>query len=287
MASHYIKCLKLDTTYLDGIQNFNLDPGVALALLSGDSAPYNTYATIDRIRPVLPFSSVHVAEHHTLFGIDGYEISANPLEAWCVDADHATTRKATGEKINITKGLVIPRSLSAGLAPPAIITYAAIIGGEDGAAAYAVTSAQTVPTAADLSEAFRAGDCEINSSSVGPIVSWNIDFGFEISYDWDLGQGVWPVMVSIDRHNPVITIRTKMPTALATVSVDGSALLVTCKLLKCAAGGGLAGANDLTFSTHENFITVTALGGSTGDKAETEIRAECLYDGANAPITVA
>jgi len=285
MSLHFIQALKLNTTTLDGMQEQEIDPGIEEFLASGDSRAFNTLATINRQWPKVPFTTLKIANAMTLFGIDGYEISANPLECYTVEADHAATRKTTGEKINVTAGIVVPTQLSVKNEPGATLAYTAFGGAEDGTIPFAATSAQTVPIGLDIDELFRAGDVTINSVSVGPVSGYTIDFGIEVEVQID-PTTAFPTLVYIKKHAPKITILSQKATSLVQMGVSGNDDLVSLSLLKCESAGTIAATGHKTFATHKNFVRVGKLGGSHNEPAETEIVVDCLYDGTNAPITV-
>jgi len=282
---HFVQALKLDTATLGGIQALAVNPGIEPFLVQADSKPSAQMAGIDTQKPMLPFMSAHIGVLNTLFGIDGYHVNTKPLEAYTVLGAQGAGRAATGEKINITEAIVVPRTLSAAIRPPATISYDVAMCEADGTVPFSVTSGQTVPTPT-VSEAFRAGDVTVAASSVGPITSWSIDFGIQLVYDIDPATG-FPKMVSIQRHNPRISIETKKPGALVQLGVSGTDDVVSLTLLKAAHGAAFAGSGDLTLACTKNFVYVEELGGQDGDDgAITRINVICVWDGTNAPITV-
>ena len=284
---HQITALKQSTTVIDGIVNGSISPGLELFLGRSDSLKYATAVAIAQQRPAAQFGSLKIAAMNTLFGIDGQAISATPLDFYTVVRTTGGSFLTTGEKISVNKGIIVPRTLSVRQGTPAVITYAVIMGGTAAdAAPFSTLSAQTAPVGMTVDEAFFLGAVTKGSGDLLEIVGWDIDFGFQIDVQMCDGWQ-FPACVAWSVQQPTIRILSQESTALVAVTVDGDDDTVTLKLLKFLEGGFRAGTGDLTFSTHENIMHVESLGGNSGDDAETAIVVVPVFDGTNAPITVA
>jgi len=286
MGAHTIACLKRGETLIDGIQESGVSPGLTHFLIGGDNSAYNRMVSINEQRPTARFTTVKVAAAITALGLTGLAIGATPLEIWFNDFDNEGSRKTTGEKINVTGGIVAPRTLDAEQGAIARIAYELVMAESDGTVPFTATSAQTVPTGADVDESFRLGDVTVYGASIGPVLGVSIDWGFVIKTIMG-NDSIFPVLVAIEHVQPRITIRTLKPEALVAVGASGTDDLWEIELLANEQGGGLAGVGDKVFSTHLNHSHVESLSGTYRGEAVTTIMVEPIFDGTNAPITVA
>jgi len=286
MATHLITALKQGATVIDGIVDSRINPGIELFIAGADSQKYNHYLCVNEARPVASFTTLKIAAAITQFGIDGAAISATPLDLYTVDSEAAGSRGSTGEKVSITKGLIVPRQLVAVQGQWATITYDVFMGGTTAdAAPFAVTSDQTSPTGIALDELFTLGEVKLNSADIGPCQNYTLDFGFAVDQVMADGK-VYPVQVYWRVQQPIITATTLLPEALATITVPGTSNTMTFQLQKCLEGGTRAGSGHKTFTTNENYVHVETFGGSHNDLAHTEINCVPCCDGTNAPIVV-
>lgn len=281
--SHYITALKLGATLIDGIQDSDIDPGIEHSLHKSDGMAWNTMVVLDASDPKISFASKKIDALLSVFGLDGYKISATPLDAYTIGADLGGSLLTTGEKISMTSGVVVPMRLSASQKPGATLQYQAFGAKSDGAAPWTVTSAQTAPTGMLLDELFRSGDVTIGGASIGPVAGFDIAWTNVVPQD--RGDGMFPMMVNVETLQPVITVRSRKVTAAAQVTLAGSASVMVLNLLECTAGTGLSAAGPV-LTTHLNAVFVSKLSGSQTDKAVTEITCVPVYDGTNSPITI-
>ena len=286
MSSHFISALKLATSTIDGIVDSSVEPNIETILAGGDSLQWNTWASIESHRPQARFTTVKIGNAITTLGLAALAITESPLEIYTVLATHKGDRAATGDKINVTDAIVVPMTLEAAIGGAPTLSYGVFMGKEDGTAPYAVTTAQTIPTGLTVDELWRIGDVDVNSSSIGPVIGWTIDFGYQVEQDID-PESLYPTLVIVKLGQPRITIRTKSPTAIDDITLAGSSNVVALTLQARTIGGGIAATGHKVFSTHQNVVHVNSLGGSHGERAITEITCEPVFDGTNNPVTVA
>ena len=284
---HYITAMKQGAVTIKSLVSSRLSPGVQLLLAGADSQVWNTFASVGRQQPAAGFTGIEINNLINQFGIAGQAIDATALDLYTVYAAAGGTRAANGEKFSISKGIIVPGRLDAAQAQIATLGYDIFMGGTAAdAAPFAVASNQAVPTGLAVAEKFVMGPATINAVARGDIISIGVEFGFQVVQD-DSDGDVFPVLVCIDKQEPIIRLRSKEPIALAQIGISGTNDVVTFKLLKQAEGGSRAGAGDLTFTVNEGMTVVEELSGQTNDGAMTEIVVTPTYDGANAPIVVA
>lgn len=286
MGTELIQCLQLNSTKYDGIVDMRFDPGLDVQKEGSDSNPRAQIATAIPKRPRLEWTTKKVSAHNTLFGIDGYAVSANALEAYGVTAAAGSSpRGTTGNKINVTNGVVVPMRLTADMTT-AQIAYACYCGGIGaGTVPYTVTTGQTVPTGPTLSEAFALGAITRAGSAIGGVTSCNIDFGFAVTQQMDPGKE-YPVLVYILTHEPVISIGAMDDSLLNALTPAGSGDAIVITLKKKAAAGAYSGSGDITLTTNLEYVAMSNWAGTHNNPAEASVDVHCLWDTVNAPIVV-
>jgi len=286
MAFYKLWAAKRASTVIRGITDLSVQGGQNLAVVASDGSPFRSLAAILEARPVFRFTTLEVDALLTLTGATGLAIGASPLELyWAAITDEGTVA-ATGLKVTISKGMILPGVLSADQGGLARITVEVVGGGTGDASPVAYASGQTVPTADELTEFFTVGSFTVNSSEVTAVQSAQVDFG--ISAQQHMGDGkVYPQAMSVDAYNPTMRIVTENAAIAATYGIAGDDRTVSLVFRKLDNCGTLAGSGDLTITTDKSLVYLAEQSGSQGDKAKTTLVVQAVkLDGSTHPITI-
>jgi len=286
MSGHFVQALRLNTTptpaVIDGVLDQTIDPGHDVETFYSDGQALPTMACVAAILSRLGFTSLKISTLNSLFGVSGYEIDSVSLDAFTVNAS-ATGRGSSGEMFTVSKGVVVPTRLVATQRPGATINYSIVAGGSSGAAPLSVTSGQAVPAVTAANEVYRLIGATLNGSSLGTLLSCEVDFGFDVRQE--IGEAEYPNLVHVARRAPRILLKTRKPGALSQVTLTGSSHAVVVTLGKCTLGG-LLSANTLTLTTYAQIVTPGTLQGDQAGLASNDILVQPLYDGTHAPIVI-
>jgi len=285
--SFSLAALKSDTTVLGGIKSSSVSPGLQMMLEGGSGQVYKSYGAVDRLAPVAEFSSININALLAFCGVAGLAINATPLELYFVEDEEFVSRKTTGVKMTLSKGVLFPRSVSGPAIGPATITYGIALGGFAGAAPFSIGIDQEVPTGANVPviEMFKGGPLTINEVDAGPVEDGAIDFNFTIREIFGSGA-VYSQRIHIEDISPRMRFTVLDAETLNTVGLTGSNLLVTWTLLACTRDGGRTGSGDIVFSTHQNNVRVEGISGAHGGGVSSTLIVDASWDGTNTPITV-
>ena len=285
MTTNRVAACASSATVLDGVQDSRLSSGMSQILLGADGSPYNNWASVDRLAPVLSLTVVKIQQWLTFCGLAGLAISTTPFDFDFVEDDPGATRKTTGLKGSISKGIIVPTRISAGAGGAATISYDVHAGGAAaGVAPVAFTAAQTVPTLSGVDEAFRMGPVTLNAVDLGIVTDWSIDLGFRI--DPVYGSNSYPLQVNIAQVDPTITVTLTDMAQLASTGFVGTDDLVTLTLLACAQSATVAGTGDIVFETNQNHAYIQGGGASHPGQGSVQLVVKPTYDGTNLPVAI-
>jgi hypothetical protein len=283
MAVHKIAAIKYNTTVLPATGSIN--PGISEFMDGPESQLYNRLVAVNRYMPVARFTVRDVAAGLAIVGASGLQINAVPLELYSISGADGAKLATTGQKWNMTKGIVVPSELVLQDGAFAELAYEASLGSSAGTAPYSVTAAQTVP-AVTYNAAYTQGAVTLNGSDIGPVQSTRIAFGWVIRQIFGDGKA-WPLLVYGPRMQPVITIETLSDAVAALVDVTGTtnAISIVCQRLGTVSR---AGSGDLTITCSQQLVTLDSVAGSRDGEARTIIRCTpSSDDGSEVPITIA
>lgn len=289
-------CVALDATQINQIQSSQIDPGVETVLFGGDGKVDNQYAAAMFQQPTLRFTTTAIARALTAAGISGVAIGASPAvaDAWFQQAAAGGTR-VTGlnsTRLRMTKGLLVPRAITATDRQIASISYELAAVSADGTTSpLAVTLSQTMPTLSAADQAFTVGSASLNGTAIGDVKSLSIDFGLQLMIEGGGGEA-YPTFVAIQRRAPKIRLRTlnlDLASGLGQVVAQGGSDSVFY-LRKLAEGGtrvANATAEHISFSVDDGLITLQTVGGENEDQPQMlELLIEPTWDGTNDVIAV-
>ena len=257
---------------IDQISDFSVDTAVQEALLTADGQVDPTFVAVGTQQPRLSFttSALHVVLNKC--GIGGLKITADAdedgLEAWFQKLDEGGTRAAGASHIKLTikEGQVLPRTIDAGLTPPATLTLDAIATYDGTNAPILIADSQNLEGSPTVDEVFVAGQVDINGTTLEGVQNITIDFGLaELVLTAD-GQ-VWPTFSAIGTRAPSITITTTDVVSLVTFGLTGAAQGATDSLIylrKVDQGGTRVADNvaeHISFSIDEGRIEVSNTSG--------------------------
>lgn len=278
--------IKQNTTVIDGIVESSVDPAVTEFIFGTDGNTYNAFAAVNEAKPVARFTGIKIAEILTLVGSDFYaDADTYALDMWLKEADAFATHAATGPKISITKGLIVPRTLSAEQGREARIECEVVMGGNEGNAPWTYTADQSYPTGDDMDELFTIGGVTVNDVAVNDVQQSQVDFGLAAQVVMADGL-VYPTLVYVQGYDPTITFRTLNLDLMSTLGIAGANNSCAVTYLKCAEGGVRAGSGDQTVTANQARVTARQISASHRQNAMLEVTVTPTYNGTNAPLVV-
>ena len=278
---------------LDQVSDWNFGAGLRHALLSGDGSVDPTFVTVGVQEPSISFTTTAIATALAACGLDGLAIaSANALVAWLQKCTEGGTRTAGANHIKavMNKGILVPRSINANQ-EGATISFDAVATYDGTNAPFVLTGSQSLTGTAAVSEAFVAGPCVINGTTINGVVNITIDFGLQVRAIAGDGHP-WPTYCTIIGRQPRITITTPDVTVLTTFGLNGVAQSATDSVIylrKCDEGGTRVAdvtAEHISFSIDQGHIFTNSIRAPQGSEAMAELVIVPTYDGSNAIIAI-
>lgn len=268
MASHKIVATSLSTTTL-AVTDGTFDPQTEQDVEGHGGSPLQGISSIRRHRPMAQLTFRDVGAALSLFGVSGYEISANDLEFWTAKRDSGGALKTTGNKIAFTSGLVVPTGLTAAHGELASIEYTAY-GAASGSKPYSISLDGSVPDMSSVVTAlWTLGPGTLNAADIGPLQNLNVDFSPQVQHEE--GDGViWPQAVYIDQWEITATVESEDPDLATDVDV-GNENAITVQLSK-KDGTGIASSGHRTVAFDQSLTTLDQVQGDSRSNATTTLR---------------
>jgi len=301
MDRHVLYAVNIDTVdagdvFIDQISDFNVSPQISKRLTGADGAVFNTHAAVRNQEPRLTFTTSKLATVLAKIGIQGLPISSDAdepgLEAFLQKTVEGGTRASGAEhqKLTIKKGIIVPRTLNAGL-DGADLDLEAIATWDGTNDPIIVADNQALTGTPSVSELFCVGPAYINGASLEGIQNISIDFGIQVTLRYHQGD-VWPHWSGIMLIQPVITITTDDALTLSTFGLSGTAQGETNSViyLRKTQKNGTRVANDvaehISFTVDDGHISVDNVRGPHGSILASVVRIDPIYDGTNDPIVI-
>jgi hypothetical protein len=222
------------------------------------------------------------------FGIGGAAVTG--LDAYIQQLTKYGTREATGTKVAIAQGMMIPKSLSASQGSGAELSLEMHVTSTDGSTApITVTAGQAVPAGAVVGEKYTVGPVKINGTLID-CESMSLDFGIKLQVDAS-GGAVYPTFISIMGREPSFKISVKDydQLMLAVAGVAQGATPSVVYLRKLAAGGTRvadATAQHISFTIYSGLLELGNAGADHGSMAKSDLTITPIIDATHAIVVV-
>ncbi len=241
--------LEIDTgtkSYIQGIQDQGLDPGLQELLEGGSGSNYNSFGAIAKGAPSADITSTDIKAVLDLTGATGMPIDEDHLVTMynmrrLNGAAQADDDSGLHQSALFSQGIMIPRTLSADHQGTAKITLSilAIKAGEVDPIVYTHNANLPAGVKPGVSDLYTMGPIKLNTTLLDGSKTVSIDFGITAEPDSSDGD-IYPSFVSIGKVQPTITATTQHIDLAGTLTMAGKyyvASHVICYLRKRAEGG--------------------------------------------------
>lgn len=269
----------------------NIPSNLEQMILGGGGAIDPTFVAVKEQRPSFEFTTNAIAVALGLAGIDGIAIAPAALFKGFLQATTEGGGRPGGsahQLVTITKGILVPRQLSAQGTDDAKLTMEAVAAWDGTNDPIKFTASSALVGDATATEAFVCGPVVLNGVTIEGILSITIDFGLTFLAPISSGE-IYPRFITINQRRPVITIETSNASLGATYGLSGVPQDATDSLVyfrKVLEGGGrvpIATTQHISFGVDEGIFFIESIPASDGDFARTRITFTPSFDG-TAPI---
>ncbi len=282
---------------LDQVQNFECSPAIAKTVQASDGAVDPTYVAVMSQSPRITFGSTALATILGSCGISGAVIDADGtypgLVCWFQKMAEGGVRASGSNHLKLTakEGILVPRSISAGMDGPATMTLEAVLTYDGTNDPIVIADSQALSGSPAVGELFTVGPVSINGTTLEGIQSIEIDFGIQVTVQGGDGQ-VWPTYCAIMSRGPSIRVRTTDVSSLSTFGLTGTAQGATDSVVylrKVDEGGTRVAdgtAQHLSFTVDEGHISVEGANVSQDGAAMADVTITPTYDGTAAIMVI-
>lgn len=225
------------------VQSWSPSPNITPLFLKGAGELQPTWLGQDVLAPVISFTTTEIATVLASLTLKGRKIDGTGVACYLKQLDEGGTRKtgANHMKLNVTEGMIIPRTISATDGGGAATLTCDIVTTYDGTnLPIVVSDSQSISATPTADEAYTAGPVNVNGTALSGVQSTNIDCGNqEVVLKGD-GE-ISPTFVALMSHAPSATVVTAKTSILATLGIDGAVQSGTDSIIylrKMAEGGG-------------------------------------------------
>jgi hypothetical protein len=289
--------VELDTTMLSGITAYNLGTGTVSANETNSGNVYPEYPFLRGQKPVGSITTVQIARALDNCGLTGTSIAglAAGLKFYLnKHADGSTrTAGAAHNKYTMTKGLIVPTSLTCDHQGDATLSFDVVIAYDGSNDPIVLAINQSLPAGQLDDQRFTLGPVTLESVLLTQVQQFTITFGVEaVSEGAD--SDLWDQYSHIRTIKPSLSLTGSDPNWLAAAKVPLTGLKVThantkIYLRKWAIGSTFVAngtAQHIKF-TAEGLATIdSALDVSGDDSSSTTLTMPLHYDGTNAPLVI-
>ena len=275
--------VQLGETLLSGITTYDVDPGVATAVVRGDARVDPGFAAVLHQSPVLSFGTTAIAQMLGVTGLGGLGILDDGFARFYLQRlQQGGTRAATGRAMVVQAGIVVPRALTAsqgGVASMAAEVFAISL---DGAVApILVEDEVTVPAPGALARQFTVGPVVFGETArVNGVTRTTIDPGLAVVVRGDEGQA-YDSFAAIRSRGISLTVRATDLDQIPASDGTNNAFVGTGPLTVYLRGlrrNGLPYADDeaqhVGLTLHDCLVYVRSVGGDEDEEQELEMTVE-------------
>lgn len=289
--------VEFDATRLDGIVGIGGPLATAIARQLTDGDVYPSFQAIVGQDPSFDFRSLSIAAALDQCGLTGTAISGlsagfNLYAQKRVEGD-ARAGTLAHRKYGMTKGMVVPTSITVEDQGDAEIGYSVVPVYDGSNDIVAITDSITLPAVAGNSERFTIGKTTLGNILLDHIKSWTLNFNISLS----VGRGdsdIWSTMVTLSNAAPSLSLRgvniewlksDKIPL----LGLIGTHANTAFYLRKRAQGNSFVADNvaeHIKF-TGDGLITIgTPYEGSGSDVLVADLEMVFRDDGSNLPVVI-
>ena len=273
-------------TMIDQVSSFGVDSGLEQFLLLADGGVDPTYSAVKGLVPKISFSTHAVAAALAVAGMNAASVTAASFFFQKLAEGGTRASGSSHLKLALTKGMIFPRSLSAGHAEPAELSYEVLCLTDGGGVPVTISKNQALTGSPVVDQLYVAGPVKINGTLLAGVQSIKIDFGIkEVVLGGD-GE-VYPSFAAIMTRAPKITIELLDLDILADLTIAGAAQGATDTVIylrKVEAGGTRvadATAEHISFSIDAGHIGIGNSGAKPGGPATVSLEITPIFDGTN------
>ncbi len=281
----------INGTLLDQLTDFSVDSGLEQFILNVDGGVDPMFSAIKSLMPKVDLTTNAIATALGLAGMNAASITSASFFFQQL-ADGGTRQSGSNHlRIDATKGMIFPRTLSAGHNEPAELSYEILCLSDSGGAPLTATKNQALSGSPSVDQLYVVGPVNINGTTLSGVQSIKIDFGINEKVLGSDGE-VYPSFAGIMTREPKITIVSFDMDQLADLGIDGDAQGATDSvfyLRKVAEGGTRvadATAEHISFTVDAGHIGVKTGDGKPGDPATMTLEITPTYDGTNDILVV-
>ncbi|MBE3131957.1 MAG: hypothetical protein IMZ55_00660 [Acidobacteria bacterium] len=279
-----------NATLIEAISQQSLEAGTEYKGEPSSGETYPRFGAITAQNPKGGFSTFDLAAALGQIGPTGVAISSLLAGLMLYEqliAEGGT--RATGavhRKNVLTKGVVVPKSLTCQHQGDAVLSYD-IFAAHDGTNNPVVaTGSITLPAIVTGNKRFTLGVVEIGGVTLTGVTSVTIDFGCTVKQEGS-DSNIWPDNAYIETIKPSITIEGVDPAWFDDVDLAGLAAAhanTTIQFRLREAPGTFAAYGGITLSAAGVAYPTKIFDASGNAPGTSGLKVDCIYDGTNSPV---
>jgi len=290
MNQYTLSAVQNDTTLLKGIQNHNINPGLAQLISSGSGAVDPSFVSNGQIQPEMTFDTTAIKT--ALANLGG--ISGEPLANYTFFFQKMLDGGLRGGalahiKVVAAAGIIVPTRIAAAQGGEATIGYRVVPKSADGSASpLAFTGSQSLASGQDkVDEVYTMGPVVINGTALDGVENWSLDFGINLSIIIADGH-IYPTFIGVMTRAPSLTVRTFDVEKFQGWGLAGVAQGETDSTVKLLdqVEGGVRGTSPLTFSIDAGMAHFESIDGPHGSRIGGSVRLTPVSDGVSDILVV-
>lgn len=288
-ALHTLYAVRQSGSLIDEVTDLRVSSGINDLIIGADGSHLPTFSGMEDQSPRIGFTSLAISAALGVVGYAGLKITTGALfDAWFQKIDQGGTRVAGANHFGITvnEGMIVPRTITAGLGSPASINYDVVPSYDGSNNPLVFSTIASLPAGATVDELYTVGKGSVNGTALTGVVGVTIDFGISLYVNRADGD-YWPTFVAIRNIVPSIRFQVIKADALNTfgltgTEIDGSSGIAY--LRKIDQGGTRvadATLEHIEFKIEEGRCKVMDTNATHDGHAVSEVVISATHDGSN------
>jgi hypothetical protein len=275
-------------TVFKDIRDSTLSPNLQMALLGASGTGFKTFVAVQRIAPVLDFTSGDIKAilakltNQIALAIDGdFLLYFQKMAEGGVRSAGSTHTKGT-----VAKGILIPQSISLRDGADATITCQLIMTSADGSTTpLALAGSQALIAAAGAAAGWTLGPVTINGTALEGVEDVTINFGVSPQVLGASGM-VYPTFAGVMSVDPSITITAASIDEFISWGLDGIVQSATDSTIEIQdmAEGGVRGSAPIICTIDEALFATGSVKAADGQHTRHAITIKPTFDGTALPL---
>lgn len=233
-----------------GITSQKVNPALRRVIAAADGSPDASYSAVAEADPAIEFSTLTLGLLTTL-GMTGLYLSATAVNFWFQAYLEGGTRKtgANHLKLTQTKGMIVPRSVSASQGDSfAMLNVAAIATWDGTNAPFILNPAAALSGTPAIATCYGLGPAYVGGTQIPGVTSITLDFGINLKMGRHDGD-VYPRTSGVRSRRPTLRIQTEHMLALSDLGMVGSNPVSFAQYFRKKEAGGV----NVADATTEHF----------------------------------